>query len=149
MAQATTVPGKSLLIKVGDGESPETFTHNCSINAERGLVLSAQTNDVNVPDCDDPDLMAWVEREKVSLSGQINGAGTLNAEDVDLYFAWLKDPLARNVKVVTDIAGASGGRVFTGAWHCTNFEISGNRGEKCSCSITLLSSGEITIANNT
>jgi hypothetical protein len=148
MAQATTIPGKSLLIKVGDGGSPETFVHNCSINAERGLVLTAQTNDVNVPDCDDPDLMAWIEREKISLGGQINGAGTLHAEDVDLYFAWLASSSTKNVKVVTDISGASGGRVFTGAWHCTNFEISGNRGEKCSASITLLSSGAITIANN-
>lgn len=149
MAQATTVPGKSLLIKVGDGATPEVFTHNCSINAERGLQLSAQTNDINVPDCDDPDLMAWVEREKVSLSGQITGAGTLNAEDQDLFWDWFKSPDTKNVKVVTDIAGASGGRVFSGAFHCTNFEISGNRGEKCTCSITLQSSGEITMANNT
>lgn len=149
MAQATTVPGKSLLIKVGDGGDPETFAHNCSINAERGLQLSAQTNDVNVPDCDDPDLMAWVEREKVSLSGSINGAGTLNAPDQDLFWAWFNSSDPRNVKVITDIAGASGGRIFSGAFHCTNFEISGTRGEKVNCSITLASSGAITMANNT
>lgn len=148
MAQATTVPGKSLLIKVGDGGSPETFTHNCTINAERGLQLSAQTNDVNVPDCDDPDLMAWVEREKVSLSGTINGSGTLNAPDQDLFWAWLSGSSTKNVKIVTDIAGASGGRVFSGAFHCTNFELSGNRGEKVNASITLQSSGAITFANN-
>lgn len=149
MAQANSIPGRSLLIKVGDGGDPETFTHNCSINAERGIVLTAQTNDVNVPDCDDPDLMAWVEREKVSLSGQINGSGTLHAQDQDLFWEWITSNSPKNVKAITDIAGASGGRIFTGAWHCTNFEISGNRGEKCNCSITLLSDGIITFANNT
>ncbi|MGE0828941.1 MAG: phage tail tube protein [Hyphomonadaceae bacterium] len=149
MAQAVTVPGKSLFIKVGDGGSPETFTHNCSINAQRGLQLSAQTNDVNVPDCDDPDLMAWVEREKVSLSGAINGSGVLNAPDQDLFWEWFSSADPKNVKVITDIAGASGGRVFTGAWLCTGFDITGNRGEKCQCAITLASNGAITFANNT
>lgn len=149
MAQATTVRGSKLLVKLGDGTTPEQFIHNCTINNQRGIQLSANTNDTNVPDCDDPDLMAWVEREKVSLSASVTGEGTLNAPDVDIFWDWFTDADARNAKIVLDIPGASGGRIFTGAWHCTGFEVSGTRGEKVTCSITLQSSGIVVKTNNT
>lgn len=149
MTQAVTVKGSKLLIKVGNGADPEVFSHNCSINAQRGMALSAETNDSNVPDCDDPDAIPWLEREKRSKSGTITGQGTLNASDQDLFFAWLVSDDTKNVKVVTDISGATGGRVYAGAFHCTQFEITGAIGEKVQANITLVSSGEITQANNT
>lgn len=149
MAQATTASGvRQLLILVGDGGSPETFVHPCSINSQRGLVLTADTNDVIVPDCEDPDLMAWVEREKVSLGGTINGEGTLNVPDLDLFWDWFESSDPKNVKVVVDLEAVNGGRVFSGAWHLTNFELGGERGQKVSASITLQSSGAILKSNN-
>lgn len=150
MAQAKTASGvRQLLIKVGDGADPEAFTHPCTINSQRGLQLTADTNDVVVPDCADPDLMAWVEREKVSLSGAITGEGTLNTPDLDLFWEWFESPDPKNVMVVVDVDAADGGRIFTGPFLLTAFELAGEPGNKAQASITLQSSGAIVKSNNT
>jgi hypothetical protein len=143
MANAKTVRGTKILVMIGDGEVSESFAHNCSINGARSLQLSAQTNDTNVPDCDDPDLMAWVEREKVSLSGTIQGAGVTNTPDVEFFFDFLKDPDPRNVRVAIDVPGADGGGYFAGAWLCSDFTVNGDRGSKSDISITMQSTGVI------
>lgn len=150
MAKATTVGGSALLIKVGDGAEPtEQFTHPCSINAQRGLALSANTQDTNLPDCDDPEAPDWIEREITTKDGTITGAGTLHADDQDLFFDWFDGGELKNVKVFTNRSGATGGRIYTGAFLCTNFEITGAKGEKVQCNITLKSSGAIVKTNNT
>jgi len=143
LAQAKTVRGTKILVKIGDGGSPEAFTHNCSFNGARSLQFSAQTNDTNVPDCDDPDLIAWVEREKVSLSAQIQGAGTYNTPDGELFFDYMKSPDGKNVRFVIDVAGANGGCYWFGEFLATEFSISGDRGQKGECQVTLLSNGEV------
>lgn len=148
MAQAKTARGTKLLVKIGDGGDPESFTHNCTINGARSFQLTSQTNDVNVPDCDDPDLMAWIEREKVSLGATIQGAGILNTPDVEFFFDYAKDSDPKNVRVVVDVIGADGGGYFEGSFHCTDFQINGDRGQKQDCSITLQSTGEITFTAN-
>ena len=109
MALAKTVKGTKILVKVGDGGDPETFAHNCSINGARSFQLSAGTNENNVPDCDDPDLIAWVVREKVSLSGTVQGAGVCNTDDIPTFEEWARDPDPRNCRIVVDVPGADGG----------------------------------------
>lgn len=149
MAQAKTMPGSSLFVQVGDGGSPETFAHPCLINAQRGISLSAETADTNVPDCDDPEAIAWVEREKRSLSGQVTGEGVLNTTDTETYFNWLKSDDTKNIRVkLNGITGANGGGYFSGAFHLTAFEVTGTRGEKAQASITMLSSGAIAWTDN-
>lgn len=149
MTTATTVRGSQLLIKVGDGGDPEVFAHPCSINAERGLAFAAETRNNNVPDCDDPEAVVWQGTEKASKGATITGSGTLNAEDQDLFDDWFNDESPKNVQVVTNITGATGGRKYSGAFHLTQFEITGNLGEKVQCRITLVSDGAVTRTNNT
>lgn len=148
MAQAKTARGTKLLIKIGDGGGAETFTHNCSINGARSFQLQAQTNDVNVPDCDDPELMAWIEREKVSLGATIQGAGVLNTEDLEFFFDYAADADPKNMRIVVDVPGADGGGYFSGAFLCTDFQVSGDRGQKTDFSATFQSSGAITFTAN-
>lgn len=144
-----TVRGAKLLILVGDGGDPEAFAHPCSINAERGLAFAAETRNNNEPNCEDPEAIPWATTEKSGKSGTITGSGTLNAADQDLFFDWFDSPDSKNVIVVTNITGANGGRKYEGAWHCTQFEITGNVGETCQCRITLASDGTISKSNNT
>lgn len=143
MAQAETVRGTKLLVKIEDPLAPGTYTHNCSINGQRSVQFSSQTNDTNVPDCDDPDLMAWVEREKVSLSATIQGAGTLHTPDVTLFYRYMADSDPWNVRFVIDVPGASGGVYFHGAFLCTDWQAGGDRGAKSDGSVTLQSSGVV------
>lgn len=144
MTSAVVVKGSQLLVKIGDGGSPETFAHPCSINAERGIQFSAETRNNNVPDCDDPEAVVWQGTEKSSLSCTITGSGTLNASDQDIFWGWYESELTKNVKVYTNISGATGGRIYTGAFHLTQFELTGNTGEKVQVRITLVSDGAIT-----
>lgn len=145
MAAVKHMRGVKLLIKVGDGAEPsEAFTTYCSINSDRGISFAAQTNDQVIPDCDDPDLTAWLGREKVSISGDISGAGMLNTPDTEAFFNWVASANTRNVQVHLDgVAGADGGGYWQGAYHCTAFNVTGARGGKAECTITLSSDGEV------
>lgn len=148
MAAVKHARGVSLLIKVGYGASPEVFSIFCSINAARGISFSSTTNDFVLPDCDNPDQLAWVVREKDGLTATINGAGLLNTPDVQTFFDWFKSADSRNVKVVVDVPSVDGGVIFSGAFHLTEFEITGDRGAKMESSLTLVSDGPITSAAN-
>lgn len=149
MAEVKHARGVKLLLKVGDGAEPEVFATFCSINAERGITFTAATNDQEIVDCENPDAIAWMVREKSNLSASITGSGVLDTGDVQEFYDWLTGDASRNVKVVVDVPSADGGVVFTGAFHLTEFTITGNRGEKMQASISLSSDGAITSAANT
>jgi hypothetical protein len=148
MAAVKHARGVKLLIKVGDGASPEVFSTPCSINAERGITITSGVNDQDIPDCTNPDAIAWVVREKTNLSASITGSGVLDTEDAEFFFDWVKSEEPKNVKVIVDVPAVDGGVIFTGAFHLTEFSITGNRGEKMQSSISLSSSGEITSGAN-
>jgi hypothetical protein len=149
MAVIKHARGIKLVLKVGDGASPEVFTAKCSINSERGITFSSTTNDFNEIDCADPEKIAWLLREKANLSASFTGAGTLNTPDVAEFFAWLVSPDSVNCQVVVDVPAADGGIIFLGAWHLTDFGITGDRGAKQETTISLVSDGAITTVPNT
>lgn len=137
------VRGVQMLLKVGDGASPETFAHYCSINAEREFALEANVNENVTIDCDNPDNPGWVDREVESKSGQVTGAGLLNGPDYAEFFEWFDSCETRNVQIVLNVSAANGGGEAEGAFLLTNLTKTGNRGEKVQVSITLQSSGPI------
>lgn len=149
MAEVKHARGVKLLIKVGDGASPEVFETYCSINAERGITFTAGANDQDVIDCSDPDAIAWVLREKTNLSASVTGSGMVNTPDVGDFYDWLVGADSKNCKVILDVPGVDGGVIFSGKFHMTEFSITGNRGEKMQASVSLSSDGEITKATNT
>lgn len=149
MAAVKHASGVKLLLKVGNGASPEVFTAFCSINASRSIQGSAQTNDFNIPDCADPEGLAWVVREKVSLSYSVSGAGIVNTPDVEDFTDFLADQSSRNCQIIVDVPSADGGVIFEGAFHLTEFQITGDRGGKMECSISLVSDGVIAVTANT
>jgi predicted secreted protein len=140
--------GVQLLLKVGNGMSPETFTALCTINAARSLKGTAGTNEFNIPDCADPDALAWIAREKVSLSYTVGGAGILNTPDVSTVAAWLASDESKNCQIVVDVPAAVGGVIFEGFFHLTDFEITGDRGGKMEANISLASDGAVTVSAN-
>lgn len=149
MAAVKHARGVQLLLKVGNGADPEVFTAKCSINAARGITFTAATNDFEIPDCTDPVKIAWIAREKSSLSVAVTGAGILNTPDVQAFFDWWQSPDSVNCQVIVDVPSADGGVVFAGAYHLTDFSITGDKGAKQECSITLASDGEVTCVANT
>jgi hypothetical protein len=148
MAAVKNARGVKLLLKVGDGGNPEVFAAFCSINAARGISFTAATREFNVPDCTNPDQIAWLAREKESLSVSVTGAGMLNTPDVQSFFDWWTDEDSRNCHLVVDVPSADGGVIFEGAFHLTEFSVTGDRGAKMEVSLTLASDGAVTSVPN-
>lgn len=149
MSTVKNARGVKLVIKVGDGADPEVFTTKCSINAARGIKFSSTTNEFPDIDCDDPDAVAWTLREKSGLSAAVDGAGILNTPDVQSFYDWFISPDSKNCQVIVDVPSADGGVIFPGAFHLTEFDITGDRGTKQECTLSLVSDGEIGCVANT
>lgn len=134
MAKATTYKFSEFAIKVGDGNSPEVFAAICGLTS-RGFNRTANTNETVTPDCADEDAPAWVERDVNSLSWELSGEGVMAAEaiaDWDAFFGNQK-----NVQI------SLGENTWEGAAILTGFNITGQRGSRVTCSVTLQGTGEI------
>ena len=142
MTPVNSVNGERLLVQIGDGATPtETFAASCLINTERGIQFTSSTNDAVIPDCENPENPAFVERIKDHPTAAINGAGMLHTSSVDEWFAWYLSQDTNNVRVKVDVSAANGGGYWEGAFLLTDFEVTGTRKEKATASITLQSSG--------
>ena len=141
MARPTTLRGTKLLLKLGDGATPEVFVAPCALTT-KSFNRSAGVNEFNVADCDDPDAAIWTERVKSALSGTISGSGTLAKESLDLYEEYFAAQDSRNVQVTIDFP--SDARTYTGAFHLTTLNITGEQDGLIQVEIELQSDGEIT-----
>ena len=143
MAKPTTFRGTSLLIKIGNGADPEIFAFPCGLTTN-SLSRSAETNEVTVPDCADPDAPAWTEREVSTMSWEASGEGILANESVSIWDAWHASGLAKNVQI--DVGSVGAGRRYTGSALLTGYEMTGERGSKVTVSVTITGDGPLTAA---
>lgn len=142
MAQVKRLDGTKLLVQIET--SPGVFAHDCLINASRGLSLSASGNDVNVPDCDDPNLPSWREKVIDSLSATISGGGLLHSTSYEAWFNWITGGASKNVRFRIDATAVNGGGYVAGAFKLTGLELTGERGDKSQVSVTLENDGPLT-----
>lgn len=136
MTQASTLKFSQFLIKLGDGASPEVFASPCGLNS-RGFSRTAATNDTNVPDCDDSDAPSWLERDVVSLSGALSGAGVVADEDFDTWNDWFESGRSKNVQITL------GSRIWVGAAILSKIDITGSRGKRTEFSASIDTDGEL------
>jgi hypothetical protein len=134
------IKGTQVLIKVGDGASPEVFGHPCMINARRGIQFRSSANKVIVPDCANPDDPAWEQVFKDNLGCTITGTGTLDTTlaQVQIYDIWFAHDTAKNVQVWLAAVGK-----WVGAFKLTQWEVSADRNANATVSLTLESHGAI------
>jgi hypothetical protein len=145
MAQPTTRRWTKLTIWPGDGASPEDFTSQVCGLTSKGFTLAGETTDTVVPDCDDPDLPAWVERTTRSLSATLSGSGVMAEETLAFWRTWALSGEEKNVRVALDLAGTDG--YFAGAFVLTSFELTGEEGNgKINIALEMASTGAITWA---
>lgn len=133
MAQAETLKFSQFLVQIET--APGAFTSPCGLNS-RSFNRTAATNDTNVPDCDDPDAASWLERDIVSLSSQLSGAGVVADEDFNTWNTWFESGASKNVKITL------GARVWIGPYKLTRLNLTGARGSRVTFDATLDSDGE-------
>lgn len=140
MAPPVTLAENRLLLKLGDGQTPENFSAPCGITT-KSFNRTAETNEFNVRDCADPDAPGWVVRVKRALSSEITGSGILDKAALPRYEAAFasRDPV--NVQIVLDYE--VGPRTYQGAYLVTTLNIGAPEDELVNVEITLQSSGPV------
>ncbi len=145
MAPVATVAGEKLLVQLGDAASPETFAHDCMINAARGIVFSSDVQEFIVPDCSSPENPAWKERTVDGLSAEVSGAGIMHVTTLPTWTAWLTGSSSKNLRVNVNTGGTGDGSGYwEGAFLLTGFEVTGERKGKIMFSATMVSDGVVT-----
>ena len=82
----------------------------------KGITLSKNLSEVNIPDCDNPDDPIWVGRDVTSQSATITGDGVAAGESLpDWNDAFMStDPVPMRVTIEFDGVGT---KVYTGNFH--------------------------------
>jgi hypothetical protein len=142
MAYPTVLRGTKLLIKLGDGGSPEVFTAPCAL-ATKAFNRSSTANEFNVADCANPDAPVWTNRVKSALSSTITGTGSLAKESLDMYESFLAQVDPKNCQITLDYS--VGPRNYQGAYLMTTFNITGEQDGLIQAEIELQSSGQILV----
>src|SRR5690554_2469976 len=141
MAQAKTLRFAEQALLLGDGETPEVFTAPCGFTS-LNLTVNIETNTTNVPDCEDPDLPAWLASDEVSKQMVLGGDGVLDTDAVQLWREWLLEGGERNVRWLTDGAtNTEANGYFEAPGILTTYEETGTRGERWSLNIGITLNG--------
>lgn len=136
MAQVAAINGTQLKIAISDGAVPPVYVIPCLINGERGIVWSSDGSEEEIPDCDDPEKIAWNTRTQRKLKGTITGAGMYDEDDWGMFWDWYESGQPKAVQI------QYGDKyVIEGNWILTDLATTGNRGAKAQNTMTLVSDG--------
>lgn len=138
MAQPKTIKGSKVLIQIE--EPPASWVAPCALST-KGIDFTADTNDQNVPDCDDPDAPQFVNRVVSTLSAAINGSGTLALESLDLWRQWFDSGLEKNIRFKIDAPAADNGGYWQMSAVLTAFSIGANIGELATVEVGIQNNG--------
>jgi len=121
MAQTGQVLGRTLLIKIGDGADPETFSNLCGLKT-RSFNLSASEIDTTIPSCTNPgDVVQKTSRPGIA-NRTFQGSGAYVAgANMSAFMAHVINTTAFNAQVVVPGLGT-----FAGSWMVTDFSASGD-----------------------
>lgn len=144
MAKPTVLSFGAGIVFLGDGADPEVFTKLCGFNS-MSLSIEKDTNDVTVPDCDDPDAAAWQSTDVLSLAWSMEFEGVYAKESSDLIWDAVSSGQAKNIRVHLVGAGNGSGTPdlrFAGAGHF-GMELTGERGSKWQNTLPVTGDGEL------
>lgn len=138
MAQATTIRGGKVRILLGEGTSPIVYTAPCGFT-NRSVTFTKGLEEVNVPDCDDPDKVDWIGRDATSLSISVSGEGVLAFESTDTWDeAWQSlDSVPSRIEIEWPAKTV----VWTGNFHIESMELGATNGTRATLNVSMQSDG--------
>ena len=134
MSFVAVANGENILVQIGDGASPEVFAHDCLINGDRGINLTASTITNTVPDCTDPTLPSKTMRSVDAVDTSVSGAGKMHATSVKTWMDWLISGDPKNIRVKNNTTGSW---QVAGSYLLTAFSVNGTPKTNAEVSITL------------
>ncbi|SEG59095.1 phage tail tube protein [Bosea lathyri] len=145
MAQPTVLSFGKGLLYLGDGASPEVFTKICGFNSIK-LTIDKDTNDVTIPDCDDPDAPAWKATDVLNMGWSAEFEGISTKEGEPLLWAAINRAEATSLRLRMVGFGSGSGTPdlqFSGKAHIAG-DITGQRGSKWQTSAKATGDGALT-----
>ncbi|MDQ0558309.1 putative secreted protein [Rhizobium mesoamericanum] len=138
--QPTTARFGKFRVLLGNDATPIVYTAPCGFTS-KSLTLTKDLTEVNLPDCDDPDAVAWVGRDASSLSASISGEGVAAAESVEKWLdAWES---VESVPVKIELEFPAKTITWTGLMHVNSLNPSAEQGGRVTLSVELQSDGEL------
>lgn len=140
MAQATTTRGGKVRVLLGDNSDPVEYTAPCGFTS-KSVTFTKGLEEVQVPDCNDPDKVDWIGRDAVSLSIGVSGEGVLASESVETWLeAWEN---VESVSVKIEIEFPAKTITYTGNMHVETFSAEAPNGRRVTSSVSMQSDGEM------
>jgi len=140
MAPPVTARFGKFRVLLGDDATPTVYTAPCGFTS-KSLTLAKDTTDVNIPDCDDPDAVAWLGRDASSLSASISGEGVAAAESIEKWLdAWEN---VESVPVKIELEFPAKTITWTGLMHVTSLNPAAEQGGRVTLAVEMQSDGEL------
>lgn len=132
--------GRTLLVKIGDGETSETFANLCGLNS-KSLTINNNAIDVTTPDCDTPGGVLWTETLSGVKNVSVSGDGFFEDSTAELRMntvAMASDNAANFEITVPDFG------TYAGSFRIDSVEFGGESEGGVTYSLSLSSTGEVT-----
>lgn len=131
--------GRALLMKIGDGASPEAFT---TIGGMRSTNITLNDETVDITNKDSTNNARELLAQGGIKSGTVSGSGvfTDSASETTLYGKWHASSNANYQFLVPDLI------TITGAFQLTSLEYAGEYNGEVTYSFTFESAGDLTVA---
>lgn len=140
MAKATTIKGGKVRVLIGNDATPIVYTAPCGFTS-RSISLAKGLEEVNIPDCEDPDKIDWVGRDATSLSMGVSGEGVLAAESVETWLDAFDSLDAVPVKVEWEFPAKT--ITWTGSMHIETLESEAPNAQRATLTVSMQSDGEM------
>jgi hypothetical protein len=141
MAKPKTVRFGKFLIKLATIAAPTVYVAPCGFTS-KSLVLSKNLEEVNIPDCDNPDDPAWIGRDVSSLSATVSGDGILAEESVEVWLDAFNTVEPIPVQIELLLTGTAS-VTWTGLMHLSNLTVGAEQGGRVTISVEMQSDGEM------
>lgn len=138
MAQATTIKSGKIRILLGNDASPTVYSAPCGFT-QRSISISKGLEEINVPDCNDPDKVDWVGRDATSLSMSVSGEGVLAAESVETWLDAVDSLDSVPVKIEWEFPAKT--ITWTGSMHLESIEAGATNGQRATLNVSMQSDG--------
>jgi len=149
MAQAQTVKFAKQMILLGNNGSPEIFRAPCGFESLT-MTINVAKNDTNIPDCSNPDAIAWLVSETVSKQMILSGEGLLEQLGLKDWQDWAiegevggDEAEERNIRWFRDFSGGNRGYLQVPAI-LSAYSEQGQRGNRWRRNIELTGNGKPT-----
>lgn len=141
MAQPTVAKQGKMIIELGDDATPPVYAAPCGFTS-KGVTISKNLQEINIPDCTDPDAPVWVGRTVQSQTATITGEGVAAAESVPDWdaAAMSTDSIPMRVTIDFDI----GTKVIEGKFHLDSEAFAAEAGGYVTLNISAQSDGAVT-----